>query len=193
MAIAVIELLAAEGWKWDPLSVRRGLAQVQCCGRVELISQGPAVIIDAAHNVASIRALLDTLEELKFGEPRVLVFASSSDKDLDGMLGLLVPRFDHLILTRYLDSSRAARPQHLADLVEQVRDANKGQGASWEVQENPQGAWEAALDRCSGEGAVCVTGSFFIAAHMRRLARHSDRYRLPDQEAPGREPVDLAI
>lgn len=192
LAVAVLELLAAEGWKWDPLSVRRGLAQVQCCGRVELISQGPAVIIDAAHNVASIRALLDTLEELKLGGPRVLVFASSSDKDLDGMLSLLVPRFDHLILTRYLDSSRAARPSDLGEIVDRIIRSGSI-NTSWEVQEDPNSAWAAASDRAGGDGAICVTGSFFIAAHMRPLAGQSDPSHAPNLGPTGCKPADLAI
>jgi len=178
VALAAVDLLAAQGWDWDPATVRRGLAEVCCRGRVELISRNPVLVIDAAHNVASIQALLDTLADIEWEARRILVFASSNDKDLPGMLRLLIPQFDHIILTRYPDSSRAADPQRLAGYVEQLSGEQSDRlsqyhRVTWEVQEDPDRAWSIAGDLSGGEGAICVTGSFFIAAHMRRLAEQS--------------------
>jgi dihydrofolate synthase/folylpolyglutamate synthase len=174
LALTVLDLLSADGWKWDDRVVRRALAEVCCRGRVELISRNPFLVVDAAHNVASIQALLDTLEELAFGESRILLFSSSVDKDLEGMLRLLVPRFDHVILTRYLGSRRAADPNQLAEIVQQINTTSSREGITWEVQHDPNVAWNVARDRLAGGGAVCVTGSFFIAAHLRRLAQQAD-------------------
>ena len=174
LALTTLDLLSADGWKWDDRVVRRALAEVRCRGRVELISRNPFLVIDAAHNVASIRALLDTLEEIAFGDSQILLFSSSVDKDLEGMLRLLLPRFDHVILTRYPGSSRAADPHHLAEIVQQINTKSGREGITWEVQHDPNAAWNVARDRLAGGGAVCVTGSFFIAAHLRRLAQQAD-------------------
>ena len=174
LAVTVLDLLSTQGWEWDERIVRQTLAEVRCRGRVEVISKNPCLVIDAAHNVASIQALLDTLEEITFGSSRTLVFSSSEDKDLTGMLGLLVPQFDHVILTRYPGSSRAADPNQLAEIVQEINTNSSRQGITWEVQHDPTAAWDIARQRLSGGGAVCVTGSFFIAAHLRRLAKQTD-------------------
>ncbi|MBC20503.1 MAG: bifunctional folylpolyglutamate synthase/dihydrofolate synthase [Planctomycetaceae bacterium] len=170
LALAVLDLLSIQNWVWDDLIVRQTLAGVCCRGRVEVISRDPDLVIDAAHNVASIGALLEALDEIDFGPSRVLVFASSLDKDLLGMLKRLVPKFRHVILTKYPGSSRAADPKHLGKIVQQV-NVELAQGkTSFEVQRDPVAAWRVACDRLAQGQSVCVTGSFFIAAHLRRMA-----------------------
>ncbi|MEC7501174.1 MAG: cyanophycin synthetase, partial [Planctomycetota bacterium] len=170
LVLAVLDLLAAQGWHWDEQLVRKTLAGVQCRGRVEVISRAPFFVIDAAHNVASIQALLETLGEIHFGHPRVLIFASSVDKDLRGMLTRLIPQFDHVILTKYPGSSRAADPHQLGEMVRQMNVDLAREQITWEVQSDPNIAWKDVRHRLAEGQSVCVTGSFFIAAHLRRLA-----------------------
>ncbi len=192
LALAVLDLLSMQGWEWDEQIVRKTLADVRCRGRVEVISRSPSLVIDAAHNVASIRALLDTLEEITFGESRTLVFSSSVDKNLAGMLKLLVPRFDHVILTRYPGSGRAADPQQLAEIVQQINSTSSRQGITWEVQYDPTVAWHVAQERLVKGGAVCVTGSFFIAAHLRRLAEQIESPEVASQLRKNHKSVTLS-
>ena len=170
LVLAVLDLLSAQGWHWDEQVVRKTLAGVQCRGRVEVISRDPLLVIDAAHNVASIQALLETLEEIHFNSPRVLVFASSVDKDLRGMLAQLIPQFDHVILTKYPGSSRAADPHQLGEMVRQTNANLSRKRITWEVQSDPIAAWTDVRHRLAEDQSICVTGSFFIAAHLRRLA-----------------------
>ncbi len=61
VAIATIGELQKRGWSIGPEHIRAGLAEVQAPARVQIVSRRPTVIIDAAHNVASVVALLDTL------------------------------------------------------------------------------------------------------------------------------------
>ena len=48
----------------------------------------PAIILDVAHNLASIEALLAVLRERFSPRRRIAIFASSKDKDYTGMLQL---------------------------------------------------------------------------------------------------------
>jgi hypothetical protein len=67
------------------------------------------VIVDAAHNEASMASLIETLAGLlDRHRPRVLLFAASRDKQLRKMLATARGRFDHVILTRYAINPRAA-------------------------------------------------------------------------------------
>ncbi|MEE2781606.1 MAG: hypothetical protein VX431_05345, partial [Planctomycetota bacterium] len=113
--------------------------------------------------------------------------------DLEGMLRLLVPRFDHLILTRYPESSRAADPAFLGQIVDQVIGEGDGINATWEVREDPSTAWCAAVDRAGETGSICVTGSFFIAAHMRPLAHQAVPSPLAHAKPDECKPVGFAI
>ena len=64
------------------------------------------VVIDAAHNAASVQSLVETLEETFAAKRRILVFATTQDKDVRGMLQRLLPQFELVILTRYLNNPR---------------------------------------------------------------------------------------
>ena len=57
--------------------------------------------LDAAHNVASIQALVETLEESFSVARRLLIFATTHDKDVRGMLQCLLDHFDEVYFTRY--------------------------------------------------------------------------------------------
>jgi len=127
-----------------------------------LIRRNPAVIIDAAHNVASIAALVATLEESWAVRRRHLLFATTRDKDLRGMLELLLPRFDDVILTRYAKSPRAVPPEELQTLARELT------GRDYPIEQDSGVAWRTLLERTAEEDLICATGSFFLAAEIRR-------------------------
>src|SRR5262249_33764151 len=58
-AIAAINRLRDRGWSISDEAIRRGLATARCPARIELLADRPTVILDVAHNLASIEALLD--------------------------------------------------------------------------------------------------------------------------------------
>jgi dihydrofolate synthase/folylpolyglutamate synthase len=129
---------------------------------VELVAREPAVVIDAAHNLASVGALLNTLGESFSPRRSVLIFASTRDKDLKGMLRRLLPRFDEVILTRYRNNPRGVPPEELDVICAQTAAIERS------VCADPATAWEEARRRAGPEDLICITGSFFIAAEMRR-------------------------
>jgi dihydrofolate synthase/folylpolyglutamate synthase len=173
VAVAVVERLRAAGWRCPEQALRTGLAQARCPARVEVLAQRPAIIIDTAHNVASIEALLQTLNESFPRGPRVLIFAASRDKDAAGMLARLLPQFDDVLLTQFVNNPRAVLPQDLATLSANIltqRTVNDPRHARVTTCATPSAAWSAAWQRLTPEHLVCITGSFFLAAEMRTHA-----------------------
>ena len=171
VALATLPVLAQHGFHVPPAAVREGLAQARCCARIEVVQRAPTIIVDAAHNVASIQALLDTLSTSFGAGKRTLIFATSRDKDLRGMLAILLPRFDEVILTRYENNPRSVRPAVLAEIAAELSVADiaaESGGSKCRVCPNPASAWESARSAVSPDDLICVTGSFFIAAEMRR-------------------------
>jgi dihydrofolate synthase/folylpolyglutamate synthase len=159
VAVATIGTLHDAGWRIDEPSLREGLASARCPARIEMVASAPAVVIDAAHNVASVEALIEALEEHFAGRPKRLIFASSSDKDAAGMLALLAPHFERIVLTEF----NSPRSMAAGDLLEIAGGAR----AELHAAPNIESAWRTAAASVSREHVVCVTGSFFIAAEMR--------------------------
>lgn len=169
VTLAALERLAEAGWRIPEDAVRRGFAELRCPARVEVLAQRPTVIVDTAHNIASIEALLQTLNENFPRHPRLLLFAATRDKDPRGMLARLLPHFDEIVLTRYLNNPRSMPPEDLAALVESI--ANEGtltaRRTPVTVCADPEAAWRAARSRLTPDHLACVTGSFFLAAELR--------------------------
>jgi dihydrofolate synthase / folylpolyglutamate synthase len=164
VVVACVEALREQGHAIPDAAVVEGLRQVQWPARMEVISRQPLVILDCAHNVASIQALLDTVAD-SFAPStgtRALVFAASRDKDVPGMLRLLVPHFEQVFFTRYQSSTRAAEPEKLVHLWQELG----GRGAT--AIDNPWTAWLEAQDTASC-GMFVITGSVFLAGELRPL------------------------
>ncbi len=175
VALAAVEELRLSGWTIPEAAIRRGLAEVVWPARVEVLSRRPAVVLDAAHNVASIEALVETLGESFSAARRVLVFAATQDKDVGGMLRVLLDRFDHVIFTRYANNPRGVPPEELRALAASVSPrplAGEGPGVravTMQLAPTPADAWDAVGRLAQPDDLICVTGSFFLAAEMRRL------------------------
>lgn len=170
VALAAIDKLRQLGWKISPEAAQTGLSRVRWPMRIEVVAQRPTVIVDAGHNWESIFALGRTIEE-SFSQPssgsrpgrRVLIFAATKDKDVVGMVRQLLPRFDSIILTQYLNNPRAVPVESLNRIVQSVSDS------PCHVATTPTEAWQLARRITTPDDLICVTGSFFIAAEMRDL------------------------
>ena len=152
-------------WNIPPEAAQRALADLSWPARVQVVSRRPAVVLDAAHNVASVEALVETLEESFSAERRLLIFATTHDKDAHGMLRCLLDHFDEVYFTRYSNNSRAVPPRELQQMAEQLT------GRRWPAWDEPAAAWEAARRSATADDLICITGSFFLAAEMGSMIR----------------------
>jgi dihydrofolate synthase / folylpolyglutamate synthase len=166
VAVAALEQLIELGVPIGDRAVARGLAEVVWPARLEILSRRPLVVLDCAHNVASAQALAHSLEA-SFRLPtdgsgkRVLLFAGNRDKDLAGMLAVLGPRFDRIVLTNLQNSSRGATTQQLAALLPGDKQARS-------VQCSPSAAaWRRVCQEASTGDLICIAGSVFLAGELR--------------------------
>lgn len=166
VAITALRILADRGWTIPTAAVREGLASVAWPARIEIAGRRPTVVLDAAHNVASVEALLATLDESFQARKRWLIFATSRDKDLRGMLERVLPRFDAVALTRFESNPRTASPEDLLEVAHEL-----GHGSRCVAVASPLDAWQWARSRVAVDDLVCATGSFFLAAEVGAIAR----------------------
>lgn len=91
-ATAYIALLAwrDSGMRLTDTAIREGFARVFWPGRFEILRDDPPVVVDCAHNRDSAQRLSKTVQEFFPNHTIVLIFGSSEDKDINGMLGELL-------------------------------------------------------------------------------------------------------
>lgn len=161
LAVVAAKKLDALGYRVPARAIALGLKNTLLPARVQVLTRKPLVVVDAAHNVASMQALLDTLASpLTALAPRVLVFAASADKQLEEMLAAAAGQFDHVIVTRYATNPRAAP-------VERLLAACRTAGLpAASAATSPKEAVKIARKLAGKSGLVCIAGSFFLAAEI---------------------------
>jgi len=161
LAVVAARWLDALGHAVPEAAIAAGLRDTVLPARIQVVSRRPLVVIDAAHNVASMQALLATLADaLATHRPRVLVFAASVDKQIERMLRIAAGGFDHVIVTRYATNPRAAAVERL---VAACRAAGLPPA---DTAGSPAEALVRARRLAGRNGVVCIAGSFFLAAEM---------------------------
>lgn len=79
--------------------LRKAAFQTRWEGRTELFLRQPVTILDGAHNYAGASVLKKYMEDCLQGYAITLVFGMLKDKDIDGVLSLLAPMVDELVIT----------------------------------------------------------------------------------------------
>jgi dihydrofolate synthase/folylpolyglutamate synthase len=166
VAMAVIAELRHQGWCVSSDAMRAGLASARLPGRVEIIAGEPMIVLDTAHNAASARALAETLAAMPAATRRTLVLSISHDKDVVAIVRELAPHFDRFIVTRYQENPRAVKTARLAQIICDCLEQVPPEIA---IVETPQQAWQHVIQTSVRGERICIAGSFFLAAEMRRL------------------------
>jgi dihydrofolate synthase/folylpolyglutamate synthase len=163
VAVACVEELRVKGFQIGDEEVSAGLAGVRWPARLEVLSRRPIVVLDCAHNVASARALVDTLLASFPAGRRLLVFGASQDKDVHGILEVFAPHFAHAYFTHFTSNPRAVPAEQLPEMLD--RAAN----LPFSVCPAPGEAWRAARANAGPEDIICITGSVYLAGELRSL------------------------
>ena len=154
VALGILEQLTAKGYTVTERHIEDGLRQVHWPGRFDIRRARPWLVFDCAHNPESARALASALPEYLDFDTVVLVVGMSDDKDVAGFARALAVRSPNVILTQ-AKIERALPPGELAERAAGVWDEAEL------VATVPQ-ACARALQLAGPDGAVCVTGSFYV-------------------------------
>jgi dihydrofolate synthase/folylpolyglutamate synthase len=166
LALAMLDKLKAKGYKIDNEKAVKGLENVSLVGRMEMIARNPRIMIDGAHNAASIEALMYAIGQSIPYDSMVVIFGCNEDKDVKGMLYQLQYGADKVVFTRS-NSVKAMSPEKLAEMYTEIC-AKMCQCAS-----SLGEALNLAKSAVSGEDLICITGSFYLIgqAKLRFMSR----------------------
>ncbi len=96
------------------LKLKRGLSNTIWRGRLELISNDPPIMIDAAHNPGAAKAISEFIKKYLSNYKLILILGIMSDKDIPEILKPLLPLASDIIFTapKY---DRATSPKKLSE------------------------------------------------------------------------------
>jgi dihydrofolate synthase/folylpolyglutamate synthase len=158
---------AAEAYlgELDAGAVATAAAETLVPGRLQVVDSEPVTVLDGAHNPEGMAALAEALDDpFAAGlEPVVAVVSILDDKDAAGMLSLLIPKCDALVLTAS-QNPRALPPPTLASLAGQLG------GPTAEVVRDPRAAVARAREIAGPRGLVVATGTIYLVADLLRPA-----------------------
>ena len=166
LACAAIDQLNHLGWNIDERALQDSLRLTQVPGRMQCLHANPWIILDTAHNVASIQALVETLENHFQPQRRILVFSASRDKDYPAMLKILFQRFDTIVLTQFQSNARAIPIEQLLALANQILAEQTASRPTLFAELLPCRAMELAKRIATPDDLICASGSFFLAAEL---------------------------
>ena len=154
-AIKTVEILRQNGFDIPKNAIATGISKNFVPGRIEVIKQTPEIILDSSHNVESILALKQYLEQQN-KRGMTLVFGVLRDKNFRQMIQMLLPFTDRIILTepisnraypaeklkKYFVNKQTMIIKSLSDALESARQINR---------------------------EILITGSFYMVGEIRNL------------------------
>lgn len=155
LALAILDCLKGCGYNIDTDKAAEGLQRVSLPGRMEMICEDPRVMIDGAHNAASIKALIHAVGQNIPYDSMIVIFGCNVDKDINGMLRQLQYGADKVIFTRS-NSPKAADPEDLAERFSEISHK------MCQTAPNLPEALQLARSAVGREDLILITGSFYL-------------------------------
>lgn len=177
-AYTALQIARERGIPISEAAIHQGFRETKWPGRFEILQRQPPVVVDSAHNRDSALRLRLALDDYYPGQPVILVFGASEDKDIDGMFAELMPRVRQVVATRSFHP-RAMEPHILVDLAHRY-------GRAAQVVDTVEEAIETAIQLAEGEAMILVAGSLFVAAAARQVWHQRNRVAVHEGGLPAR-------
>ena len=159
VVLETVEVLRQRGWSVSDEAVRQGLADTRWPARFEVLRRDPVFIVDGGHNPHGIRATAESLRRLFPGRKITFVTGVMADKDVEHILGLIVPLADQFFTVRP-DNPRAMDAGELAARIEAM-------GAKATTCASVQDGVDRAIQAEGPHGVACALGSLYMSGEVR--------------------------
>jgi len=167
LALSLLDCLKMRGYEINDAKAIQGLAKTKLSGRMEIVHENPRVVVDGAHNAASIRACVQATGQHIPYDSMVVIFGCCEDKDVAGMLGQLQYGADKVIFTR-VNSPRSMYPEDLAQQYTELC------GKMCQTAFNLREALRVARTAITTGDLICITGSFYLVGEAKKLFKNGD-------------------
>lgn len=164
-ALTLMQLVLAKlNVPLDVAAIQRAMTIVNWPGRMEVVNESPLMLLDGAHNLPGIQALVKTLQDDFSDRELYLLVGILADKQYQLMMGELASLKNvHLMLTPFAGPSKK-RPSALPD------EMLNGIHARYPIQQADN--WQSGLLQLSREmsadDVLIVTGSLYLISEVRQ-------------------------
>jgi dihydrofolate synthase/folylpolyglutamate synthase len=156
LALAALDMVGGKTDEFEESVIFRGLAKTKNPGRMDLVWKRPRILVDGAHNPASMHALMRGIGSHLSFDSMICIFGCNEDKDVDANLEKLAIGGDKIIFTKAAGQPRAVEPEDLVKRFENLRNRTCQSAPSVEK------AIQIASQASGREDLICVTGSFYL-------------------------------
>ena len=164
MAVAASRLLSKRFPRVCEDTIKRGIAETQWQGRMEIVRRSPLVIVDGGHNPHAMKRLSETLAGIFPNRGLSIVLAMMRDKDISGALSLLAPLGAEIYCTEVPWLERSLSADGMKETAERAGLSVAG------TYGDPLDAIRAASSK--GLPVVCCGSLFlvgYVKAHLNEL------------------------
>lgn len=158
MAVAASRLLSKRFPRVCEDTIKRGIAETQWQGRMEIVRRSPLVIVDGGHNPHAMKRLSETLAGIFPNGGLSIVLAMMKDKDISGALSLLRPLGAEIYCTEVPELERSLSAAGMRETAERAGLSVAG------TYGDPLDAIRAATGK--GLPVVCC-GSLFLVGYVK--------------------------
>jgi len=161
LALSIIDRLKTRGLAINDARAMEGLAKTTLPGRMEMVSTTPRVIVDCAHNAASLDAAMKAIGQHIPYDSMVVIFGCCSDKDVSGMLERITSGADKVIFTK-VNNIRSSNADELAARYTELY------GKMAQVAGTLDDAFAIAQRAVTKEDLICITGSMYLVGEAKK-------------------------
>jgi len=163
LALSALDMLGRGAEEFEESAIFRGLSETKHPGRMDLIWQRPRILVDGAHNPASLQSLMRGIGSHIAFDSMICIFGCNADKDVDANLEKVAMGGDKIIFTKASEQPRAAEPEDLAKRFAALR------GRTCQTAPDIKAAIEIAAQAVGREDLICITGSFYLVGEAMTL------------------------
>ena len=145
--------------------VEDAFAQLVIPGRLEVLSRGPVVLVDGAHNKDSANHLAETVNDVFPESRRILIVGTLEPHSPQEIFTELKAISPELVIVCRAPSPRAISPEELEEVA-------MGLGLDVERAESPYEATLQALRIGDEEDLIIAAGSFYNISEIRRAVEN---------------------
>lgn len=138
--------------------VRSALEHINWQGRMQVLSRSPVIILDGAHNVQGVQALIRTLDSIYPDVKVRFLISILADKDYSEMISLFCSKASHI----YIAQNQSDRAATAADQAKQVDK----HGVTYTIADSVAQALNLAIGDMSPEDVLICGGSLYTVGEV---------------------------
>lgn len=166
VAIAVIEELVKKGFSVGESHIRAALGKTRFPGRLELLREKPAVIIDGAHTPEGMRLLKSSIQRMYPDKKPLLLFGALKDKNYRKLAGIVAP-MAKAVMCVPPQSDRSLDSVELSEIFTSL-------GVKAFSAETVDNGFLRLMEMASEDDLILAAGSLYMIGSVRKLCGLKD-------------------